>query len=68
MFNLPVPLISSMSLNYDGHLYVFGGLTHNNKRSKSIYRYDEAKDSWAELKFHFPFGIEAASIYQYRPN
>lgn len=42
--NLPVSLISSMSLEYKNGLYVFGGILEGDKRNKSIFKYDLGKD------------------------
>lgn len=55
--NLPFPLISSMSLCYKDHLYVFGGVTTNKTRNKAILRYNHVDDNWTELSYHLPFGI-----------
>jgi N-acetylneuraminic acid mutarotase len=64
--NLPLPLISSMSLCYNGHLHVFGGVGINKARNKAIFKYNHAEDSWSELSYHLPFGIEAAFIYPFK--
>ena len=68
MCSLPVSLISPSALNVKKTLYILGGMGENKKRSSSIYKYSENNDSWSELSFHLPFGIEAASIYPYKPN
>lgn len=44
--NLPVPLISSMSLEYKNTLYVFGGILEGDKRNKSIFKYNQMEDNW----------------------
>ena len=47
IMNLPVPLISSMSLEYKNVLYVFGGILEGDHRNKSIFKYDQVKDNWS---------------------
>ena len=66
--NLPIPLISSMSLTYNSSPYVFGGMMIDKTRNKAIFKYDKTKDIWCELNFHLPFGIQAAFIYPYKPS
>lgn len=59
---MPLSLISPMSLNYNGFLYIFGGMKKNNERNQSILRYSEETNLWKELEFKLPFGLEASSV------
>ena len=57
-----------MCLVHKGSLYLFGGMRENKERYQNIVRYDEKNNHWNELKFSFPFGLEASSIYHRKPD
>lgn len=62
--DLPEAVISPMSLQYKGKVYVFGGMMKNKERAQSILEYQADKDEWKSINFKFQFGIEGGSIYQ----
>lgn len=62
--DLPVGLISPMTLICKDRLYAFGGMKQNKERFQNILSYNDKNNTWDQLKFTFPFGLEAGSIYQ----
>lgn len=57
-----------MTLTWNSRLYVFGGMKQNKERFQNILWFNDKNNTWDQLKFTFPFGLEASSIYHKQQN
>lgn len=62
------PRSTGLSLIFKSKIYVFGGYTGDQKRSKTIEVYDPSKNYWESLNVKLHRGIEAGLIFSFKAN
>jgi hypothetical protein len=59
---LSQPRSEACVVKFGDHIYLFGGCTGYNKRTRIIETYSEGDSEWRKLPYQLPEGIESPAI------